>query len=135
MPCVNFNCSQMSDFKHIVNGQDTYLLGSFSPQRQFGALVKRQRGRSVHYRILFDPPAEQPEVVTWHLGPEGTASCNRDLQEERCQGGSTQKSAVSKTLQNNHGVFNSSWFGLLWDTEKTPALNWHQAELHKQEMW
>lgn len=30
---------------------------------------------------------------------------------------------------------NSAWFGLLWDTEKTPALDWHQAEQLKQETW
>ena len=136
MPCLNFNCSQISDFKHIVNGQeDTHLLGSFSPQRQFDALGKSQRGRLVHHRTLFDPSAAQQEVVTWRLGPRGEGRLQQGPSGREMSGRFNTEGCSPQDPGKQSEILNSSSFGLFWDTEKTPALDWHQAEQLMQEMW
>lgn len=74
--------------------EDTYLLGNshppspppphaLAPKKQFDALGKSQRGRLVHHRSLFDVPAAQQEVVTWHLGPQGEDRLQQGLWEQR----------------------------------------------------
>lgn len=140
MPCSNSNSSQISDFIPIVNGQeDIHLLGNFLHHRQLCALGKRQRGRLEHHGTRFHPP--QQNSRRWWLGAwvsERKAGCSRDLREETCLGGLTQKATVPRTLGNNHRfstALGSKAHRLFCDIEKTPALDWHKAEQFMQETW
>lgn len=56
---------------------------ALAPKRQSDALGKSQRGKLVHHRSLFDVPAAQQEVVTWHLGPQGEGRLQHGLWEQR----------------------------------------------------
>lgn len=125
MLCLNSNWSQI--FKPIVNGQeDIHLLGNFPPHRQLCALGKRQRGRLEHHRTLFYPAAAQQEVVTWRLGLWGEGRLQQGPLGREMSGGLTQNVQSPGRWETG---FQQPLVWVFCDIEKTPALDWHKADM------